>query len=70
MVDPRVGLQGNLDPRILFADKATIRMELEKFIPFRENEKNWIFNLGHGLIPGIPVENVQFVIDWIKETKW
>ena len=70
MVDPRVGLQGNLDPRILFADKATIRMELEKFIPFRENEKNWIFNLGHGLMPGIPVENVQFVIDWIKETKW
>lgn len=70
MVDSKVGLQGNLDPRILYADKNTIQMELEKFIPFREKEKNWIFNLGHGLMPGIAVENVQFVIDWIKETKW
>ncbi|MDA3952382.1 MAG: uroporphyrinogen decarboxylase [Bacteroidales bacterium] len=70
MVDPKVGLQGNLDPRILFADKDTIRKELEKYIPFHAQEKNWIFNLGHGLMPGIPVENVQFVIDWIKETKW
>ena len=70
MVDSRVGLQGNLDPRLLFADQKTIQQELEKFIPFYKEEKNFIFNLGHGLVPGIPVENVKFVIDWIKSVKW
>ena len=30
IVDPEVGLQGNLDPRLLYADQATIKAELEK----------------------------------------
>ncbi|MFC2137873.1 uroporphyrinogen decarboxylase [Bacteroidota bacterium] len=70
LVDKNVGLQGNLDPRILFADKGNIEIELNKFKNFWKIEKNWIFNLGHGLMPGIPVDNVKFVIDWIKSTKW
>jgi uroporphyrinogen decarboxylase len=70
LVDKNVGLQGNLDPRILFADKDVIRKELETYKQFWEQEQNWIFNLGHGLVPGIPVENVKFVIDWVKETNW
>lgn len=70
LVDDKVGLQGNLDPRILFADKDIIRQELEKYKEFRKVEQNWIFNLGHGLTPGIPVENVKFVIGWVKNTQW
>ncbi|MFW5707624.1 MAG: uroporphyrinogen decarboxylase [Bacteroidota bacterium] len=70
MVDKKVGLQGNLDPRILFADVETIRKELYRFVPFHKQENKWIFNLGHGLMPGIPVENVQFVIDFIKQVHW
>lgn len=69
-VDKKVGLQGNLDPRLLFADKKAIENELNKFKEFRKKEKNWIFNLGHGFMPGIPVENAKFVVDWIKDTKW
>ncbi len=70
MVDKNVGLQGNLDPRILFADTKNIENELNKFIPFHKQESKWIFNLGHGLLPDIPVENVKFVIDFVKQTKW
>jgi uroporphyrinogen decarboxylase len=70
LVDKNVGLQGNLDPRVLFAGKETIRQELMKFVPFHNIEPKWIFNLGHGLMPGIPVENVQFAVDFIKQTKW
>lgn len=70
LIDPKVGLQGNLDPRILFADEITITNELEKLKVFRDTEKKWIFNLGHGLQPGIPVENVKFVIDYVKQTDW
>lgn len=70
LVDDAVGLQGNLDPRLLFATGKEIVKELEKLKSFREKHKNWIMNLGHGLVPGIPVENVKFVIDWVKETRW
>jgi len=70
MVDPMVGLQGNLDPRILFADKATIEAELVKFLDFGRKNKNWIFNLGHGFLPETPFENARFITDWVKEQKW
>jgi uroporphyrinogen decarboxylase len=70
LVHPEIGLQGNLDPRLLMADKATILKTLETYIPFGTKEKNWIFNLGHGFIPGIPYENAKLVVDWVKETNW
>jgi uroporphyrinogen decarboxylase len=70
LVDKNVGLQGNLDPRILFASQETIRKELYSYVPFHRQESKWIFNLGHGLLPGIPVENVQFVIDFVKQVHW
>ncbi len=70
LVHPKIGLQGNLDPRLLLADKDTILMELEKYLSFGSKNQNWIFNLGHGFIPGIPYENAKFVADWIKQTNW
>lgn len=70
LVDPKVGLQGNLDPRVLLADKSTIEQALKPYKAYRKKHQDWIFNLGHGLTPDIAVENVQFVIDWVKETTW
>jgi uroporphyrinogen decarboxylase len=70
LVHPEIGLQGNLDPRLLFADKSSIVETLEKYIPFGSKEQKWIFNLGHGFMPGIPFENAKLVVDWIKQTNW
>ncbi len=70
LVDPKVGLQGNLDPRLVFADKATIEEELKKYINFGRNNQNWIFNFGHGFLPGSPFENARFICDWVKEQEW
>ena len=70
MVGPDIGVQGNLDPRVLLADKETIRKELEKYLPFGSREYNWIFNLGHGVLPNIPFDNLKFVVDWIKSVDW
>lgn len=70
LVHPEIGLQGNLDPRLLMADTATIEKKLESYIPFGSKEHKWIFNLGHGFIPGIPYENAKFVVDWIKNVNW
>ena len=70
MVPQEMGLQGNLDPRLLLADKDVIEKKLEEYLSFGAEESNWIFNVGHGFIPGIPVENAKFVVDWIKKADW
>jgi uroporphyrinogen decarboxylase len=70
MLNPQIGIQGNIDPRMLVADIKVIEKNLEQYIEFGKNNTNWIFNLGHGLIPEIPFENVKFVVDWVKKTDW
>ena len=70
LVHPEIGLQGNLDPRLLMADIDVVVETLEKYIPFGTKNQNWIFNLGHGFVPGIPFENARLVVDWVKQTNW
>lgn len=70
LVHRDIGLQGNLDPRLLLADQATISATLEKYVSIGSKNQNWIFNLGHGFIPGIPFENAKMVVDWVKQTNW
>lgn len=70
LIHPAIGVQGNLDPRLLLSDQETIQKELDKLIPFGKENQKWIFNLGHGLIPGIPFENVKFVVDRVKSMDW
>lgn len=70
LVHPEIGIQGNLDPRLLFSDQKTIQEKLETYVEFGSREQNWIFNLGHGFVPGIPFENARLVVDWVKRTNW
>ena len=60
ILNPALGIQGNLDPRIFLDNQKVIERELKK----------WIFNLGHGILPDTPVENIKFTVDWIKNTNW
>ncbi len=70
MVDKNIGLQGNIDPRLLYADQKTIENSLNKYIDFGSKNQNWIINLGHGFLPDIPYENAKFLADWIKQADW
>ena len=71
LCDTKVGVQGNLDPRILSIDNQDIlKAELEKYKAFGKQNYNWIFNTGHGLSPDNKLENVKFVVDWVKNTNW
>ena len=71
MVHPQVGLQGNIDPMLLFASKDEIINYMEKnYKPFFAENPNWILNLGHGVMPNTPFENVKHLTDWIKATNW
>jgi uroporphyrinogen decarboxylase len=60
-----VVVQGNLDPITLTKDKATIKKETENILSSLAG-KNFIFNLGHGILPQTPIENVEFLVELIK----
>lgn len=70
IVDPQIGLQGNVDPRLLYSSQPEIEHALQPYIEFGKNNQNWIFNLGHGFMPGISFENARFLADWVKRTDW
>lgn len=70
LVHKEIGLQGNVDPRLLFAPQQEIEKQLKPLVDFGKDNQNWIFNLGHGFMPGLPYENAKFLADWVKRTDW
>ncbi len=60
--------QGNLDPQILFAKEEDIRKQTREILYFFKEKypKRHIFNVGHGLIPEIPISSLEKVIDEIR----
>jgi len=62
-----VAVQGNLDPHILYADKKVIKERIYRLFDRMKGENGFIFNLGHGIMPDIPFDNVKYAVDIIKE---
>lgn len=60
-------MQGNLDPITLCTDRSTIAREAQAILDSAAGRPGHIFNLGHGIIPETPVENVQFLVDYVHE---
>jgi len=60
-------VQGNLDPIVLCADKATIARQSEALLESVAGRPGHIFNLGHGIIPETPVDNVKFLVDYVHK---
>jgi uroporphyrinogen decarboxylase len=61
LAGPGVGLQGNLDPAVLFAPQEQIR-STTRMILAQLGGVGHILNLGHGILPGTPVDNAQAFI--------
>ena len=62
-----VAVQGNLDPITLFAREDLLRERVQQIIDQAGGRPGHIFNLGHGIVPGTPVENVQRVVRYVRE---
>ncbi len=62
-----VGVQGNLDPALLLTKPAEIRRKASIIIEKAERRPGHIFNLGHGVLPNTPVDNVLALIDHVHE---
>ena len=60
-----VGIQGNLDPAILFAKPEAIKKRVRDILKKANGRRGHIFNLGHGVLPGTPVDNVKALVDMV-----
>ncbi len=60
-------VQGNLDPVLLFADWKELRSRAEDILRQAGGRPGHIFNLGHGILPETPVDNVKALCDLIRE---
>ena len=63
----RVAIQGNMEPLILNSPHEKIRTEVEKILKQYGKGSGHIFNLGHGITPEVPVENVKYFVNIVKE---
>lgn len=61
------GVQGNMDPLVLLADRETIRSRTSAILQDADSRPGHIFNLGHGVMPQTPVDNVRFLVDLVHE---
>lgn len=62
---PKKTLQGNLDPLLLASDKNAALATAKNILETMKNEP-FIFNLGHGMVPHTPIENVEALCHLIK----
>lgn len=60
-------VQGNLDPIVLCADRGTVAAQAQAILDDVAGRPGHIFNLGHGIIPETPVDNVKFLVDYVHE---
>jgi uroporphyrinogen decarboxylase len=60
-------VQGNLDPITLFAPLEVLEQRVKEILREANGRPGHIFNLGHGIVPQTPVENVQAVVRMVRE---
>jgi uroporphyrinogen decarboxylase len=65
----RSAVQGNLDPAVLFASLPELRMRVHELLKRTGSRPGHIFNLGHGILPETPVENVKACVEIVREFK-
>lgn len=60
-----VALQGNLDPLVLLTDPQTVEREASAVVRAAGPAPGHVFNLGHGIQPATPPENVAALVDTV-----
>jgi uroporphyrinogen decarboxylase len=63
----RSAVQGNLDPAALLAPLPELKAKVHEIIKRVGNRPGHIFNLGHGILPETPVDNVKAVVQIVRE---
>jgi uroporphyrinogen decarboxylase len=66
-VGSKVALQGNFEPELLLTDAATIRKEVKRILEAYGSGSGHIFNLGHGITPGVSPDMVSVLVEAVRE---
>ena len=67
IVGPEYGVQGNLDPLALMADRDELRLRAGEVLQQAGGRPGHIFNLGHGILPQTDVEQAIALVDMVHE---
>ncbi|MEK6912210.1 MAG: uroporphyrinogen decarboxylase family protein, partial [Candidatus Thermoplasmatota archaeon] len=62
-----VAIQGNLDPAVLLAGPAEIEAQARDILERIDGRPGHVFNLGHGILPGTPVEHARLLVKRVHE---
>jgi uroporphyrinogen decarboxylase len=65
-VGPRIALQGNLDPHVLFAAPDEVRRQTERVLGQVAGRRGHIMNLGHGILPDTPIAGVEALVEAVQ----
>ena len=69
-IEPAKCLQGNLNPAVLLECRDTVAVHTEKILQTMSSLPHpHIFNLGHGILPETPIENVRVMLDTVRNFK-
>lgn len=60
-------VQGNLDPAALYGSRDYIKRRVEDILKRAGNRNGHIFNLGHGILPTVPVDNAEYLVNLVHE---
>jgi uroporphyrinogen decarboxylase len=60
-------VMGNLDSVVLFSDASTVRAHARRILEQAQGRPGHIFNLGHGILPETPVDNVLALVEAVHE---
>ena len=67
LLENRGAIQGNLDPVVLFSDWKQVKLRAKEILDLAGGRPGHIFNLGHGILPETPVENVKALAAYVQE---
>jgi uroporphyrinogen decarboxylase len=66
-LDYQVAIQGNLDPVVLLGDKENIERQTKRILAQAQGRSGHIFNLGHGVLPETPIDNVKYLVELVHK---
>jgi uroporphyrinogen decarboxylase len=67
LLENRGAIQGNLDPVVLFSEWRQVKARAKEVLDLAGGRPGHIFNLGHGILPETPVENVKALAAYVQE---
>ena len=62
-----IAVMGNLDPAYLIAPRSELEAAAQRVLDSAAGRPGHVFNLGHGIFPRVPVDQVRALVDYVHE---